>query len=215
VTDLDQSFARLLGRDATDKERQALYRVRDALGLKATDAVWLLLMVLGHYETLYERFPSRIADAARDATKTVRATAEAQVKAAQEDSRRALTDAIRDGALNVAKKAADAERFKWLSVGVSLALLSLLLVGVWQHHTGEIHGRAVAERDAKRECAYTAIAASWANTPDGHRAYELEMVGSLHDLVNCAGRGLEHRGEWCLVQTDRGRAAYRWRLPGT
>ena len=55
--ELDDSFATLLGRQPTDKEKQALYRVRDALKLKATDAVWLLLMALQHYETLYEQLP--------------------------------------------------------------------------------------------------------------------------------------------------------------
>ena len=37
MSELDDSFARLLGRQPTDKERQALYRVRDALRLKSTD----------------------------------------------------------------------------------------------------------------------------------------------------------------------------------
>jgi len=38
-----------------------LCRVRDALQLKTTDAVWLLLMVLQHYETLCEEIPEQIA----------------------------------------------------------------------------------------------------------------------------------------------------------
>lgn len=66
--DLDDSFGQLLGRQPTDQERQSLYRVRDALKLTTADAVWLLLMALQHYETLCERFPGLIADAARDAT---------------------------------------------------------------------------------------------------------------------------------------------------
>jgi hypothetical protein len=52
VGDLDDSFAQLLGHQPSDKERQDLYRVRDALKLKSTDAVWTLLMVLQHYQTL-------------------------------------------------------------------------------------------------------------------------------------------------------------------
>jgi hypothetical protein len=215
VTDLDDAFARLLGRQATDKERQSLYRVREALKLKATDAVWLVLMALQHYETLYERVPERIAEAARDATKTVRATAEAQAKAAREETRKALTDAVRDSALDAARQAASAERFKWAGIGVGLALISLLVVAIWQHRQGEAQGRALGENDAKRECAYAAMASAWANTPDGQRAYELEKVGSLHALINCSARGLERRGEWCVVQTDRGKTGFRWRLPGT
>ena len=43
--ELDDSFTALLGRQPTDRDKQALYRARDALKLKPTDAVWLLLMV--------------------------------------------------------------------------------------------------------------------------------------------------------------------------
>lgn len=86
MSELDDSFAQLLDRQPTDKERQALYRVRDALQLKTTDAVWLLLTVLQHYETLYEEIPERIADAAREATKEARGTAKAQAKAAHEEA---------------------------------------------------------------------------------------------------------------------------------
>lgn len=213
MTDLEDSFTQLLGRQATDQERQALYRVRDALKLKATDTVWLLLMALQHYETLYERIPERVADAAREATKTVRATAEAQVAAAREETKRSLTSAVRDSALEIATEVAGAERLKWVCLGVGLALICLLVVAVWQHHQGEAEGRAVAESEAKRECAYGTMAASWANTPDGRRAYELDNIGSLHDLVNCSARGLERKAEWCFVQTDRGKAVFRWRLP--
>lgn len=98
---------------------------------------------------------------------------------------------------------------------VPLSLVSLLVVAVWHHRQGETKGRAAGENDAKRECAYVTKVASWASTPDGQRAYELEKIGSLHALVNCSARGLERKGEWCLVQTDRGKPVFRWRLPGT
>ena len=116
--DLDDSFAQLLGRQPTDKDRQTIYRVRDALKLKTTDAVWLLLMALQHYETLYERFPALIAEAARDATKSVRATAEAQAKAAREETKKALAATVHETVDAVAKQRANAELFKWVSATV-------------------------------------------------------------------------------------------------
>ena len=44
--ELDDNFALLLQRQPSAKECQRLYRVRDALKIKATDSVWSLLMVL-------------------------------------------------------------------------------------------------------------------------------------------------------------------------
>jgi hypothetical protein len=211
----EESFARLLARQPTDKDRQTLYRARDHLKLRPTDSFWDLLMTLDYYRALYEEIPGRIEDAAKNATKTVRATAEAQVAAAREETRNAMADAVRDGAIQVAKEIAGAERLKWASVGFALGIISLLVVGVWEHRQGETKGRAAAEVEAKRECEYATKAASWANTPNGQRAYALEKAGSLHELVNCTGRALEKRGDWCIVQTDRGKPVYRWRLSGS
>ena len=69
--ELDDSFTQLLGRQPSDREKQDLYRVRDALKLKPTDAVWMLLMTLQHYQTLYEQIPARIVSTAREVTKAV------------------------------------------------------------------------------------------------------------------------------------------------
>ncbi len=211
--DLDDSFAQILGRQPTDKERQTLYRVRDALKLKTTDAVWLLLMALQYYETLYERFPALIAEAARDATKSVRATAEAQAKAAREETRKALAATVHETVDAVAKQQASAELFKWVSATVIVTLLALVIVGWWQKREGKAEGAAAGENKAKQACAFATMVSSWALTPNGIRAYELEKVGSLHDLVRCSGRGLERKGEWCIAQSERGKP-YRWRFPG-
>ena len=54
---------------------------------------------------------------------------------------------------------------------------------------GRETGRAVGESVANRQCGFLVAAASWANTPDGQRAYALAMVLS-----------------------DRGRALARWPL---
>jgi hypothetical protein len=45
-------------------------------------------MVMEHYETMYEEIPRHIVEAARDATQTIRATAEAQAKVAREETKR-------------------------------------------------------------------------------------------------------------------------------
>jgi hypothetical protein len=60
----EDAFTKLLGRQPSDKEKQDLLRTRDALDLKNNDAPWQLVMALGHYETLYSRFPALIKQAA-------------------------------------------------------------------------------------------------------------------------------------------------------
>jgi hypothetical protein len=82
VKAVEDAFAAYFDRQPNDKERQRLMRGRAAAGIKDNDALWTLLMVLEHYETLYERFPALIAKAAADVTDNARAAAEGELKAA-------------------------------------------------------------------------------------------------------------------------------------
>jgi hypothetical protein len=209
--DVEESFEKLLDRQPTDGERQRLYRARDALNIKPTDAVWTLLMIMEHYQTMYEAIPRQIAEAARNATETIRVTADAQAKAAREETKKGLMKAVTEAVRATAKQYARAEHFKWVSVAVSIASITVLAVGWGENRRGQAQGWAAGESRAKAECAYAAKLSTWALTPDGVRAYELEKLGSLHDFVSCSGRGLERKGDWCVTQPERGKP-YRWRV---
>ena len=58
---LTSSFAELLGRQPTEAEQKRLYQVKNALNIHNNDALWLILMALESYNTLYEQYPARIA----------------------------------------------------------------------------------------------------------------------------------------------------------
>jgi hypothetical protein len=213
VSDLDDSFAVLLGRLPTDKEKQNLYRARDALKIKATDAVWLLLMALQHYETLYEQVPGRIATAARDVTANVRQTAEAEARAAQAETQKALMRAVHEAAVTSAKQAAGAQLAKWVSIGIGVIAVTLALLSWGAFRRGRETGLAVGEDQGRQACDALAAASSWANTPEGQLAYELAKVGGLGEVARCSGRGMGARDGWCNVPSDRGKVWARWPIP--
>lgn len=215
MAELDENFAQLLGRQPSDKEKQDLYRVRDALKLKATDAVWLLLMALQHYQTLYEQFPTRIADAARDVTKTVRAAAVAEAKAAQEETKKALMDAVRHAAVKSTAQAAGAQLAKWVSIGACVICIGLLLMASAAFDRGYGKGKAVGEDEALRSCGALVALSSWAATPDGQLAYGLSKAGALSDVARCSGHGMVPHDGSCTVPSERGKPLARWPLPPT
>lgn len=115
MSDLDDSFAKLLGRQPTDADRQQLYRVRDALGLKNNDALWLVLMALQHYESLYGKIPEKIS---RSATIAAQSSAE-QAKAQVTEAVAALVPSVEHA---VERAAADA---------VSRIRLGSSLISIW------------------------------------------------------------------------------------
>ena len=98
MSELEESFAKLLGRQPSDAERQHLYRVRDALGLKNNDALWLLIMVLEHYQNLYESIPERIEEAAKKAARSAAAQAQADINSAIASLIPTVESAVREGA---------------------------------------------------------------------------------------------------------------------
>lgn len=210
--ELEDSFGLLLGRQPSAKEKQELYRVRDALKLKATDAVWLLLMALQHYQTLYEEFPARIAGAAQEVTQAVRSAAEAQAKAAHAETKRALMDAVQHAAVVSAKKAARGQGAKWASTGGGIVLIALVVVGWGAFSRGEGKGEAVGASAARRDCAAAEAGVAWLRTPEGHLAFDFARVGSLTVVARCLGRGFVPKDGWCWVQPERGKPL-RWRLP--
>lgn len=209
MNELDDSFALLLGRQPSDKERQGLYRARDALKLKSNDAVWLLLMALEHYETLYRRHPALIAEAVKDVTKNVRETAVAQARAAVADTTKALGQAVAEAAIASAKKAAGAQRLKWMAACLLAATACLSVIGWWAHGQGWRAGYAIGYEAARNSYENAATMASWANTPEGQLAYQLAKAGSLRELATCSGHGWFERDGACYV----GARTRGWRLP--
>jgi len=111
-------------------------------------------MVLEHYQTMYETIPRQIAEAARNATETIRVTAEAQAKAAREETKKGLMKAVTEAVRATAKQYARAEHFKWVSVAVSIVSITVLAVGWGENRRGQAQGLAAGESRAKAECAY-------------------------------------------------------------
>ncbi len=103
----DTAFAKILGRAPTEAERERLYRVRDALGLRDNDAFWSILIALEYYDSLYREYPKRLAEA------TARAIGDAQTafaKAAEHESAKAervLCEQVAKTSLMMARKLAE------------------------------------------------------------------------------------------------------------
>ena len=74
VGGLDDGFARVLGRQPSARERERLHRLRDELGIKANDALWIVLIGLQYHLTLFEAIPARIEQATQKALSRVRRT---------------------------------------------------------------------------------------------------------------------------------------------
>lgn len=104
---VDDVFARVIGRQASEEERERLYRLRDALGLKDNDAFWSIVMALEHYDAFFRQYPAQLAE------ETARCIENARVafaSAAEQEGARAqhlLSERVAQTSLEIARKLAE------------------------------------------------------------------------------------------------------------
>lgn len=212
MNDLENSFFKLLGRQPTEAERQQLYLVRDALGLKNNDALWLILMALQYHQTMYASFPALITQGATETLHEFKQTADATLEATKESAKADLAEAVSSVAQNVARLVAARRAAIWIAICVVLSVGSFSTFG-WYIH-GEAYkagynlGYGRAYIDAKEEKA----AAAWANTPQGKAAYRLAQSGSIDLLIKCEAPGWKKEQGYCYVHPSATGQIYGWKL---
>lgn len=212
MNNLDDTFSKLLGRQASDSERQQLYRIRDALEIKNNDALWLVLMALQHYQSMYEAFPPLIASAARDALANFKHVADATAKAAAQTTKADLASAVAAAARDVARYTAARSMARWIAGCALSTCLALMAFGWYVDNraraSGYESGYAAAYEQAKDEKA----AAAWANTPEGHKAWQLARAGDIGRLIDCDQPGWFTKNGGCYVDRAPDKMLYGWRI---
>lgn len=213
MSEIESSFEKLLGRTPSDAERQNLYRVRDALGLKNNDALWLVLMALDHYKTLYEAIPGRIAATAGSTLENIRSAADAEIRATAEATKADLAKTVAAAARDVANHTAKKQMWKWAAGCIAVAAVAVGGVGWYANKSGHESGFAEGYANGWKRAQDDKAAASWANTPQGKRAYHLAEAGDLDALVKCTKPGWHAANGYCFASTAPDGKIYGWRLP--
>ena len=209
---VEEAFAALWDRQPSDTERQQLMRERDVLQLKDNDALWRLLVVLGHHETLYAEIPARIAKVASDVTDNVKAAAETELKAAAARTRAELAKSVAQTAHDIAGRVASASRAKWFLIGVVVAAGVFVSMSAAMFRVGVNSGKKAGRLDGYESARDEKAAAAWANTPEGQRGYELAKMGGLRELATCSGKILVRKGDACFVKVGK-ESIFGWKVP--
>ena len=121
--DIAPAFEKLLGRAATETEREQLRRIRDALGLRENDALWSVLFALQYYDSLYRQFPKAIAAEAAKVLVETRAASEASARVSIENARAELARAIAISAQGVAQTMARRRQLQWAILGAAIGAM--------------------------------------------------------------------------------------------
>ena len=104
---VEDTFAKLVGRQASEAERTRLYRLRDALGLRDNDAFWSIVMALEHYDAFFRQYPAQLAIETARCIESARAAfaVAAEKEAAQVE--RVLSQRVAETSVEIARKLAE------------------------------------------------------------------------------------------------------------
>lgn len=172
--ELDIMFDRLLGQQATARQKEILLRLQKEMGLPDGDGLWVILIVLGHYEQLYERIPEKIQQASSFAIEQANRGLQSNAEGFRRRLEREMADAVVAQFNEVAADKTKAER-RWATAAASaMSLVLIILVGMGSYWWG----RSTGEQSAS-------AAQLWSQLPNGIYARKLDEVGVLADLRMC------------------------------
>ncbi|RMN08413.1 MULTISPECIES: hypothetical protein [Pseudomonas syringae group] len=123
MDDIESSFKELLGRQPSEKEVERLYRVKNALNIRDNDAIWMILMALESYDTLYSKYPGLIAGQVDVVIGKQRDLIAEIVDAESKKALSTLSSAVAQTSQLVAGRVADTARWQawgWVCIGLIL-----------------------------------------------------------------------------------------------
>ena len=193
--------------DLSETERERVRNYADKFGIEPTDAVWALMIVLGHYSDLYEAVPEKINVTVQGILERIRSAAAAEAESSRVRLQASLTDAVVGAAESVAARKGLRELLKWSAIATAAGVFMLAGVFVLGYWLGFDHGRARGFNAGVEGH----LVASWALSVDGFRAYELWKAGDLEHLTACDRPGWKLEFGVCYPKADEGKL-YGWRV---
>jgi hypothetical protein len=104
---LEETFAKVIGRHVSDEERQRLYRLRDALGLRDNDAFWSIVMALEYYDSFFRRYPAELAEHTQRCIEDARAAFAAAAEREAAHVERTLSEKVAETSVAIARRLAE------------------------------------------------------------------------------------------------------------
>jgi ElaB/YqjD/DUF883 family membrane-anchored ribosome-binding protein len=206
ISPSDDLYSVLLA-DLSEDERERVRSYADRFGIEPTDAVWALMIVLGHYSDLYEAVPEKINVTVQGILEKIRSAAAAEAESSRVRLQASLTDAVVGAAESVAARKGLRELLKWSAIATAAGVFMLAGVFVLGYWLGFDHGRARGFNAGVEGH----LVASWALSVDGFRAYELWKAGDLEHLTACDRPGWKLESGVCFPRADEGKL-YGWHV---
>jgi hypothetical protein len=120
---IEEAFAKVVGRPASEPERERLHRLRDALGLRDNDAFWSIVMALEYYDSFFRQYPARLAEQTSRCIEGARGAFAAAAGREAARMQRVLAETVAKTSLEIARKRADRPfPLPWMTTALALVV---------------------------------------------------------------------------------------------
>jgi hypothetical protein len=104
---VEEAFAKVVGRQASEQERERLYRLCDALGPHDNDAFWSIVMALEHYDSFFRQYPAELAEQTGRCIENARAAFAVAADHEAAQGQRMLSEKVAETSVQIARKLAE------------------------------------------------------------------------------------------------------------
>lgn len=178
--ELESRFERLAKRHPTAEETLLLLKIQKEFEIRDDDPLWMILIILEHYRSLYEEIPDRINLASANALEALRAQM-------RQGAVKELVDIISYIRTEVVKsiKATELERAKAdrrSATGLAAVGLAVfgMFVGICTYAWGYMNGKTLTDE-----------ATLFAASPQGQFARQMSEQGVLTLITRCPNDGVQ------------------------
>lgn len=172
--ELVSRFDKLLGRAPSDHEKTLLLQLQKQLGISDDDGLWLVLVILSHYEHLYRQIPDQIKAAGSFAIERAMKRFELETEAERKRIQGALTQAVLATIEETTVDRVKTERRRATAFAGAASIALVLMIGFGSYSWGFDKGKMSAN-----------TAQLWAASDEGQYARGLEKIGLLSNLRAC------------------------------
>lgn len=207
----EAALSALLGREATPEELTKIHKVKENLGLSDHDAIWTLLLALGHYEMLYCELPDKIGVKIQETLTELKANADNVANAAErrlsanvEGQVAETINKLSDAVIQTGQKLAQSHYRKYLvtAIGVSLGVAGIIVCSVF--YVGYKLGNQANSNEL-----------FWSKSSSGIVAKRFAQLNDVQGMLSCLPplqQVEKPDGTYCLPYDKKTNQVRSWRI---
>jgi hypothetical protein len=190
MDNLENTFEVLLERKPSDKERQMLYKKKDALKIKENDAIWSILVVLDYYNSLYEEIPEKIEQSISNILVSAQKTAEKNIESSITSYKADLAKSIHITSSEISRNITFRNKTLYIIISFVISLLIIAFIGHKTYQYAYEKGSTIGFSQGSTYAGFEKIRYNWSNTTEGQKAFLIYQKGDINKLYEISNQNM-------------------------